>query len=139
MRLTPTEARARFEAERIARLATTGSDELPHLVPVTFVLEGDSVVFAIDHKPKSTTALRRLRNIAENPAVSFLTDHYDEDWAQLWWARADGVARVLTAPDEQALPVRLLREKYPQYEAQPPPHAVVSTLVHSWSGWRASR
>ncbi len=138
MRLTPAEARSRFEGERIARLATTGSDGVPHLVPVTFVVEGDSVAFAIDHKPKSTTALRRLKNIAENPAVSFLTDHYDEDWAGLWWARADGVARVLTDPDEQARPARLLREKYPQYETQPPPHAVVSTLVRSWSGWRAS-
>ncbi|MEV6912053.1 TIGR03668 family PPOX class F420-dependent oxidoreductase [Amycolatopsis sp. NPDC051071] len=138
MRLTPTEARARFEGQRIARLATTGSDGAPHLVPVTFVVEGDSIAFAIDHKPKSTTALRRLKNIAENPVVGFLTDHYDEDWAELWWARADGVARVLTDPAEQALPVRLLREKYPQYEAQPPPHAVVSALVHSWSGWRAS-
>ncbi|MFD6070539.1 TIGR03668 family PPOX class F420-dependent oxidoreductase [Amycolatopsis lurida] len=138
MRMTPAEARSRFEGERIARLATTDSDGVPHVVPVTFVLEGDSVAFAVDHKPKSTTALRRLKNIAENPLVSFLTDHYDEDWAGLWWARADGVARVLTDPDEQALPARLLREKYPQYEAQPPPHAVVSTLVHAWSGWRAS-
>ncbi|KFU82508.1 PPOX class probable F420-dependent enzyme, Rv0121 family [Amycolatopsis lurida] len=138
MRMTPAEARSRFEGERVARLATTGSDGVPHVVPVTFVLEGDSVAFAIDHKPKSTTALRRLKNIAENPLVSFLTDHYAEDWAELWWARADGVARVLTDPDEQALPVRLLREKYPQYEAQPPPHAVVTTLVHAWSGWRAS-
>ncbi|RSN61044.1 TIGR03668 family PPOX class F420-dependent oxidoreductase [Amycolatopsis sp. WAC 04182] len=138
MRMTPAEARSRFEGERIARLATTGSDGVPHVVPVTFVLEGDSMAFAIDHKPKSTTALRRLKNIAENPVVSFLTDHYDEDWAELWWARADGVARVLTDPDEQTLPIRLLREKYPQYEAQPPPHAVVTTLVHSWSGWRSS-
>ncbi|RSN24560.1 TIGR03668 family PPOX class F420-dependent oxidoreductase [Amycolatopsis sp. WAC 04169] len=138
MRMTPAEARSRFEGERIARLATAGSVGVPHIVPVTFVVEGDSVAFAIDHKPKSTTALRRLKNIAENPAVSFLTDRYDEDWARLWWARADGVARVLTDPDEQALPVRLLREKYPQYEAQPAPHAVVTTLVHSWSGWRSS-
>ncbi|WET82957.1 TIGR03668 family PPOX class F420-dependent oxidoreductase [Amycolatopsis sp. QT-25] len=138
MRMTAAEARSRFEGERVARLATTGSDGKPHLVPVTFVVEGDSVAFAIDHKPKSTTALRRLENIAENPVVGFLTDHYAEDWTGLWWARADGVARVLTDPHEQALPVRLLREKYPQYEAQPAPHAVVSTLVHSWSGWRAS-
>ncbi|MEU3624726.1 PPOX class F420-dependent oxidoreductase [Amycolatopsis coloradensis] len=138
MRLTPTEARARFEGERIARLASAGSDGVPHLVPVTFVVEGDSVAFAIDHKPKSTTALRRLKNIAENPAVSFLADRYDEDWAGLWWARADGVARVLADPEEQAPLMRLLREKYPQYEAQPPPHAVVSVWVHSWSGWRAS-
>ncbi|MGW5706714.1 TIGR03668 family PPOX class F420-dependent oxidoreductase, partial [Amycolatopsis japonica] len=98
MRMSPAEARSRFEGERIARLATAGADGVPHLVPVTFVVEGDSVAFAIDHKPKSTTALRRLKNIAENPVVSFLTDHYAEDWAGLWWARADGVARVLTYP-----------------------------------------
>ena len=136
MKLTSEEARDRFAAARVARLATVSAAGVPHLVPVTFAVRGDTVVFAVDHKPKSTTALRRLRNIAENPAVCFLADGYSEDWSRLWWARADGVARVL--PDaERAEPVSWLVAKYPQYVARPPEHAVVATTVRAWSGWSA--
>jgi PPOX class probable F420-dependent enzyme len=132
--MTPDEARARFAAARVARLATASAAGVPHLVPVTFAMRGDTVVFAVDHKPKSSVALRRLRNIAENPAVCFLADGYSEDWSQLWWARADGVARVL--PDaERAEPVSWLVAKYEQYAQRPPEHAVVATEVRRWSGW----
>jgi PPOX class probable F420-dependent enzyme len=137
MRLSAEDTRARFSAARIARLATVGADGVPHLVPVTFAVHGDAVVFAVDHKPKTTTALRRLANIAANPAVCFLVDEYAEDWSQLWWARADGVARVLDSAD-RAEPLQWLAAKYEQYAAHPPEHAVVSTLVHSWRGWAGS-
>lgn len=137
MRLTPEEARDRFAASRVARLATASAAGVPHLVPVTFAVRGDAVVFAVDHKPKSTTSLRRLANIAENPAVCFLADGYDEDWSRLWWARADGVARVL--PDgEREEPLAWLTAKYEQYASRPPRHAVVLTLVHTWRGWSAA-
>jgi PPOX class probable F420-dependent enzyme len=137
MNLSPEEARDRFAAARVARLATVSAEGVPHLVPVTFAVHGDTVVFAVDHKPKSTTSLRRLRNIAENPAVCFLADGYAEDWSQLWWARADGVARVL-APSERDEPIAWLVAKYEQYAERPPEHAVVVTDVHTWSGWAGS-
>ncbi|MGW5723079.1 TIGR03668 family PPOX class F420-dependent oxidoreductase [Amycolatopsis sp. NPDC003865] len=133
--MTPGEARDRFAAARVARLATVSGDGVPHLVPVTFAVRGDQVVFAVDHKPKSTTSLRRLRNIEENPAVCFLADGYDEDWSRLWWARADGTARVLSPGAE---PVSWLVEKYAQYRERPPEHAVVVTRVRKWSGWAGS-
>ncbi|GAA3437308.1 hypothetical protein GCM10018954_069220 [Kutzneria kofuensis] len=78
----------RFARARVARLATAGADGRPHLVPVTFAVHDDTVVIAVDHKPKTTTNLRRLRNIRENGQVSLLVDHYDEDWRQLWWVRS---------------------------------------------------
>ena len=137
MRLSAEDTRSRFAAARIARLATAGADGVPHLVPVTFAVHGDTVVFAVDHKPKTTTALRRLANIAANPAVCFLVDEYAEDWSRLWWARADGVARVLDSADREE-PLRWLAAKYEQYAAHPPEHAVVSTVVHSWRGWAGS-
>ncbi|MBO0786795.1 MAG: pyridoxamine 5'-phosphate oxidase family protein, partial [Actinobacteria bacterium] len=80
MRLAAGEARRRFAAARIARLATTGADGQPHLVPVTFALDGDLLYTAVDAKPKTTRQLRRLRNIRGNPRVSLLADHYQEDW-----------------------------------------------------------
>jgi PPOX class probable F420-dependent enzyme len=123
-------ARERFEQSPVARLATVSADGVPHVVPVVFVVAANRVISAVDHKPKSTTALRRLDNIAANPAVSLLVDHYDEDWSQLWWARADGRARVHEAYDLRALVAR-----YPQYREQPPSGPVIVVEVERWSGW----
>ncbi|WP_326835782.1 TIGR03668 family PPOX class F420-dependent oxidoreductase [Amycolatopsis rhabdoformis] len=134
MKLSAAEARSRFAAARVARLATVSAAGVPHLVPVTFAVSGAEIVFAVDHKPKSTVSLRRLANIAENPSVSWLVDEYSDDWTQLWWARADGVARVVDA-SERAERVGWLVAKYPQYAEHPPEHAVVSTSVTSWHGW----
>ncbi|WP_131773873.1 TIGR03668 family PPOX class F420-dependent oxidoreductase, partial [Protofrankia symbiont of Coriaria myrtifolia] len=97
MNLEAGEARRRFAAARVARLATVDAAGQPHLVPVTFALQDNAIVTAVDHKPKRSTALRRLANIAANPRVTLIADHYDEDWQTLWWARADGLARVIPA------------------------------------------
>lgn len=132
MRLDPREARTRFAAARVARLATVSADGRPHLVPVTFAVSGDEIVFAVDHKPKSTTALRRLANIAANPQVSFLADAYEEDWTRLWWSRADGTAAI---EDSAPKAVELLRAKYEQYADRAPEGPVVITRVTRWSGW----
>lgn len=135
MRLSAAEARARFSAARVARLATVSANGVPHLVPVTFAVVGERIVFAVDHKPKSTTRLRRLDNIAENPAVCLLVDVYDEDWTQLWWARADGTGTVLAADPEA---VGALVARYPAYVERRPTGPVVSIEVATWSGWAAS-
>ncbi|MEU3270090.1 TIGR03668 family PPOX class F420-dependent oxidoreductase [Saccharomonospora sp. NPDC006951] len=136
MRLSEQEARGRFAAARVARLATVDETGSPHLVPVTFAVLGDRVVFAIDAKPKSTTNLRRLRNIARNPAVAVLADHYDEDWSLLWWVRADGTATVFTGSGRDE-PIAALIAKYAQYAGQPPRGPVVSIAVTTWRGWAA--
>jgi PPOX class probable F420-dependent enzyme len=138
MHMSQERARARFVASRVARLATTGADGQPHLVPVTFALRGDIVVTAVDHKPKSTRDLRRLRNIAANPRVCLLADQYDEDWSSLWWARADGLARIVTEPDEFAPTLDWLAAKYPQYQAQPPTGPAIVINVDRWTGWQAA-
>jgi PPOX class probable F420-dependent enzyme len=140
------EARGRFAAARVARLATADAGGRPHLVPVTFAVGGDLVVTAVDHKPKRTTRLRRLANIVANSSVSLLADHYDEDWQQLWWVRADGDARITgpgaprEAPGDAELhdrAVTLLTEKYPQYRERPPDGPVIAVRVTTWTAWRA--
>ncbi|MFE3598988.1 TIGR03668 family PPOX class F420-dependent oxidoreductase [Streptomyces sp. NPDC059142] len=135
MKLDPTEARARFSASPIARLATTGADGAPHLVPVTFTVDNDLVFFAIDHKPKSTWNLRRLRNIRENPKVAVLVDHFESDWTRLWWARADGRAEIHEDGPQRLHGVELLEGKYNQYSEHPPNGPVVIIRVDRWSGW----
>jgi PPOX class probable F420-dependent enzyme len=126
---------ARFAQARVARLATADQDGRPHLVPVTFAVHDDVVVFAVDHKPKTTTNLRRLRNIRENDQVSLLVDHYEEDWRQLWWVRVDGTARILPVAD-QIEPVEWLRAKYEQYRDRPPRGPVIEIRVRKVVDWR---
>ena len=150
---TPTAvARERFLAARVARLATVSGSGEPHLVPVTFAVipampsgtveptaaeSTELIVFAIDHKPKSTTALRRLDNIAANPRVAFLVDVYDDNWDRLWWVRADASAGVMDG-NSRGDAVVALRAKYPQYDDRPPDGAVVGAAVLGWSGWQAA-
>ena len=83
-----------FSGGTVAALATAGTDAAPHVVPVVFAVHGNTIYTAVDAKRKSTQRLRRLANIAANPRVSLLVDHYSENWDELWWVRADGVATV---------------------------------------------
>jgi PPOX class probable F420-dependent enzyme len=131
--MTAAEARARFAAARVARLATADAGGVPHVVPVVFAVDGDRVYMVTDAKRKRTRALRRLRNVRENPAVALLVDHYDDDWDALWWVRGDGHARVLGPEDpEAARAVELLRERYPQQRAT---GDVLVVDVERWTGW----
>ncbi|SNT59470.1 PPOX class probable F420-dependent enzyme, Rv0121 family [Asanoa hainanensis] len=133
--MTPADARARFAEARVARLATVSATGQPHLVPVTFALDGNTIYSAVDAKPKRSTALRRLANIEANPQVSLLADVYDDDWSRLWWARADGTARVLeSGPEADRAAVRL-GERYPAFERRGP---VLAVDVRRWSGWSAA-
>jgi PPOX class probable F420-dependent enzyme len=135
--MSPGEARRRFAAARVARLATADAGGVPHLVPVVFAVEGDTVLSAVDSKPKRTTALKRLANVRANPHVALLADHYDDDdWDELWWVRADGTGRVLDPGDPLAArAVELLSERYPQHRAAPPEGPVLAVDVARWSGW----
>jgi PPOX class probable F420-dependent enzyme len=132
MRRDESWARQRFGASRVARLATIRRDGRPRLVPVVFAVEGDRVLTAVDDKPKSSRRLARLADVALHPAVSLLVDHYAEDWTQLWWARADGNARV-----EDVTPrlVAALQARYPQYRSDPPPGPALVVEVTRWVGW----
>lgn len=137
------DARRRFAAARVARLATVAGDGQPHLVPVVFAVEGDgegdgdrdTVLIAVDAKPKRHRALQRLRNIADHPAVSLLADHYDDDWSALWWVRADGVATVTDDGAVLARALAALGARYPQHREEPPEGPVIVVEVARWSGW----
>ncbi|WP_344931165.1 TIGR03668 family PPOX class F420-dependent oxidoreductase [Saccharopolyspora gregorii] len=137
MRIGHEQARHWFRESRVARLATADPAGLPHLVPVTFAVDGDLLVTAVDHKPKSTTSLRRLRNIERNPQVALLVDHYADDWERLWWARADGLAELAEAEQHPHL-VAALAAKYEQYRQRPPHLTLIVVRVSRWSGWRAA-
>ena len=130
--------RAALASARVARLATVRPDGRPHLVPVTFALLDDGhLVTAVDHKPKRTRELQRLRNVAAEPRVSLLVDHYAEDWSLLWWVRVDGTAEVVTEEPRRSELTGPLSAKYEQYAGTPPRGPVVLvavTAVASWAG-----
>ena len=121
----------RFATARVARLATVTPDGAPHLVPIVFALVGEVIWTAVDAKPKRHRRLQRLANIAHEPRVSVLADHYDEDWSALWWVRADGLATITEEPEPALL------ARYPQYATMPPPGPFLRIRVERWSAWPA--
>jgi PPOX class probable F420-dependent enzyme len=135
------DAAAMFAGSPVAMLATVGPDGAPHVVPVVFAVHNDSekttVYTAVDAKRKSTQRLRRLANIEGNPRVSMLVDNYDEDWTQLWWVRADGLAEIHPSGEEMAMGYALLRRKYVQYQRLALDGPVVAVTVQRWSSWQA--
>ena len=134
MSMDPVDA---FSAAPVAVLATADSDGLPHVVPVVFAVRDRVVYTAVDAKRKTTHRLRRLANIAVNPRVSLLVDHYDEDWTRLWWVRVDGIAAIHDAGEQMAAGYALLRQKYPQYERIALNGPVVTIELGHWSSWQA--
>jgi PPOX class probable F420-dependent enzyme len=134
----PTVERARVAASQVARLATVRPDGRPHLVPIVYALDGDTLYSAVDAKPKRSTKLQRIENVRENPDVAVLVDHYEDDWDELWWVRLEGHARVLDGGGEADRAIELLRAKYAQYRATPPSPPVLAIDVVHWSCWSSS-
>lgn len=134
--MTEDEARRRFAGAPVARLATVTPDGAPHLVPVTFALDGDVVWWAVDAKPKRHRSLRRLDNIAAEPRVCLLVDHYAVDWDELWWVRVDGEAAVVEG-SEGRRGGEALAARYGAYRREPPEGPVVRIDVRRWRWWSA--
>jgi PPOX class probable F420-dependent enzyme len=127
--------RDRVREARVARLATVDEAGRPHLVPICFALEDETLYSAVDEKPKRSKRLRRLENIRRHPEVSVLVDHYEEDWTRLWWVRLDGTAKVLDDGTERAQALELLGAKYRQYRTEPPTGPVIAVRIEAWRGW----
>jgi len=127
---------------RVGHFATTDGRS-PALVPVCFVLLGDTLYQALDAKPKSTAPgeLRRVRNVRANPSAALLIDHYEEDWTRLWYVLLRGEASILDPGPEQRRAIAALKRKYPQYRTTLPLAAdalVIALGVRQISHWRAS-
>jgi PPOX class probable F420-dependent enzyme len=132
------EQQARFLADRrVGHLATADALATPHLVPVCFVVGEGALYITIDQKPKGDPrALRRLKNIAENPVTAFVADRWDEDWTRLGWVMLRGPAEILADGAEHDRAQALLRSRYPQYRGMAldglPVIAIRIERVTSW-------
>ncbi|MBI2766851.1 MAG: TIGR03668 family PPOX class F420-dependent oxidoreductase [Chloroflexi bacterium] len=125
------------ESCRIAHLGTLARDGRPHLVPVCFAHLDGQFAIVVDEKPKRPGELARVRNIARDPRVTLLFDHYDDaDWTRLAWVRVEGEARVLARGDSWPAALVALRARYPQYRAMAleglPLIAITPTRVVTW-------
>jgi PPOX class probable F420-dependent enzyme len=147
IRFDPQQVRL-IDTARRATLATLAPDGRPRLVPCCVALvehaEGQTLVTPIDAKPKRSLDARqlaRVRDVERDPRVALLIDHWDEDWGQLWWLRIEGLARLVwpeVSSDEHALAVAALRDRYPQYLAQPLENKLIIAIVPtSVTGWKA--
>jgi PPOX class probable F420-dependent enzyme len=135
--------RRRVARARVGHLATSDGTR-PSVVPVCFVLLGDTLYQAIDAKPKSVNAgqLRRVKNIQANPKAALLIDHYVEDWRRLWWVLLRGRARLVVDTRERQRAIAALRRKYPQYRTSTPLVAdalVIALDVRRLQHWQANR
>lgn len=129
--------RGRAAHAPVARLATVRPDGGPHIVPITFAFDGDTIVTAIDQKPKTTTSLQRLKNIKVHPVASVIIDHYEPDWSRLWWVRGDGTARIVPNGDARERAIKLLTCKYAPYRDSPPGGPVIVVTMNRWTSWSA--
>jgi PPOX class probable F420-dependent enzyme len=129
----------RFLAElRIGHLATADRSAIPHVVPVCFVVSGDTLYVTIDEKPKRrpVTRLKRLKNISENPAVAVVVDRYNEDWARLGWVMLHGRAEILTHGTEHDHAQALLHSRYPQLGAMLiAEYPVIAVRIQRTTSW----
>ena len=118
--MTERHVEARLRETRVARLATRDAEGRPHVVPVCYAYDGKAFYTPLDQKPKRKAGgkLARVRNIRANPEVALLLDHYDEDWAKLWYILVRGRGEILSVGVERKRAVGLLRKKYPQYASR---------------------
>ena len=129
---------ARFLADRrVGHLATADARAAPHLVPVCFAVGEGTLYITIDQKPKEDPrALKRIRNILENPVVAFVADRWDENWTRLGWVMLRGPAEILSVGTEHDRAQELLRQRYAQYRAMElaelPVIAIRIERVTSW-------
>ncbi|MEN3332714.1 MAG: hypothetical protein V7641_2079 [Blastocatellia bacterium] len=105
---------------RVARLATADGDGRPAVIPICYVFDGEHFYSPIDEKPKQVAPrqLKRVRNVETNPHVALVIDDYADDWSKLVYVLVTGLASVIQpGADEHARAVRMLRDKYAQYDA----------------------
>jgi PPOX class probable F420-dependent enzyme len=108
-----------LDQQRVARLATADAAGRPTAVPVCFVQLDGRLYIPIDAKPKhgDPRRLKRLRNIAQQPAVALLVDRYDDDWTRLRWLLIRAQAAVVDDHPERQPALAALEARYPQYAA----------------------
>ena len=113
-------------------LATVHAERGVDAVPVVFAVDDERILLPVDTvKPKETTRLQRLENLAHDPRCVLLVDNYDQDWSQLWWVRVHGTATVVDGRDPALT-------RFPQYREEGAVAATIVLTAEGVTGWRAA-
>ncbi|TKG91545.1 pyridoxamine 5'-phosphate oxidase family protein [Puteibacter caeruleilacunae] len=98
-------------------LATVTPEGKPLAHSVEYVSEGNTVYFA------SHPQMRKMQNIANNPAVAYTVDEDYQDWSQIQGIQMTGTASFVEDPAELARIMESYLSKFPQVQAFPPEFA----------------
>jgi PPOX class probable F420-dependent enzyme len=136
-RTLPDWGRELLEHSRVGRLGLTDDDGAPRVLPVTYALVGDSVVSAVDDKPKRAPGaeLARVRWLRARPQAALTVDHYDDDWSRLAWVQVLGRVEI-TEVDAESLAA--LRAKYAPYRERAPRGPLLVLRAQRALCWRAT-
>jgi PPOX class probable F420-dependent enzyme len=118
----------------VAHLGLLDSDGEPRVQPVTFALVHDTIVSAVDDKPKRTVPAR-IERLRRHPRAALTVDRYDADWTKLAWVQILG--DVAIEPID-AGSLRALQHRYPAYRATPPKGPLLKLRPVRVLCWRAS-
>ncbi len=132
MRSSLTDVEASFVRwARVARLASTGREGMPHAVPVCPVLDRDGRILVCLERGSV-----KHRNVASDPKVALILDEYREDWGANAAVLVQGRAEFLEG-DEWERARALLYEKFVQYEplAAIEDDPIVAIVPERVAGW----
>jgi PPOX class probable F420-dependent enzyme len=138
------DAQRLLEHGRVGHFATADGAGQPHVVPVCYAFDDHALYFVADEKPKrgAAHALKRLRNLRENPHAALVVDEWDEDWTRLAWVMVRGPAHVETDAGRRDDALARLRLRYPQYHAMrlddASAHPLVRLAAEHVVTWRAT-
>jgi PPOX class probable F420-dependent enzyme len=127
-----------LDRERVGHLGLLDSRGRPRVLPVTYALCEGSAWTIVDNKPKRPgTAPARIRWLRARPRATLTVDHYDDDWSSLAWVQLVGEVAILEARSHEAA-LGALVQRYPQYQADPPPGPLLRLSVERAVWWRAA-
>jgi PPOX class probable F420-dependent enzyme len=118
-------AGALLDEARVAHLGLLDGSGHPRVQPITYARLGDTLVSAIDDKPKRRTPAR-LRRLRADPRATVTIDRYDDDWTRLAWVQ---VLATATITDLHPPALAALRARYPAYATAPPGPLITFTPV----------
>lgn len=98
-----------LKAHEVCRLATASKDAKPHVVPVVYALDGETVLVAIDYGTK------KLKNLRENANVALVVDEYHPNKAVM----VEGECEVLERGKEYLRLRQLLFDRFELYRKNP--------------------
>ncbi len=110
--------KAFIDNHRVARLATVDENGDPHVVPIVYAFDGETIYTPIDSKPKKVEGikLQRVVNIRQRDSVCIIIDDYSEQWDDLVWVQIGGRAKLITEGFKYKRGIDLLFAKYSQYK-----------------------